>query len=598
MNTRKHIQPLVLFFTLLFLLPNFNHGQYQISSKQEIEGFKSIPRETIFLHYNNPFLLVGEYLYYKLYCLKGNDLTPSPISKIGYVELVGKDKNLVFRHKAPLRYGMGQGDFFIPTTVPTGHYKLIGYTQWMFNADRQDFFSADINIINPYQELPKTASSEIEIGGSLLRNTDESSITDSTRISEKSTFLNIKTDRAKYGKRERVSLNISTGTDKLFHGNFSLSVRKKYAEIPNAKVTTTQFSLNSDTSAKPYAININDSIYLPELRGELISGKVVSKVDNTPMTNGKVSLSYFGDHPNVQIVNTNGKGAFHSSLNQINRSDLTALQVLGNDKEQWLILLDSVPRPNYEDFHFKDLPISQNLNRLILERSIHNQVENAYFEQKADSTVRIDSKLPVYHTLEETYILDDYTRFPTLKETIVEIINGVLLRKVKGKFKFQVRSDDSYLLAPDDTPLVLVDGLLLEDISGLISYGVEGIERIDISRHEYYMGPKLYKGVVSITTKENDFLSKTNPDYVQQVKIASPISLKQYFFQEYLDKSKTKRLPDYRHQLLWKPDLELKKEETTLVFYTSDNTGEYEISLEGFTEEGKPVSISQSFFVE
>ncbi|WP_299535306.1 hypothetical protein [Ulvibacterium sp.] len=598
MNTRKHIQPLVLLFTLLFLLPNFNHGQYQISSKEEIEGFKSIPSETVFVHYNESLLLVGEYLYYKIYCLQAADLIPSPISKIGYVELVGKDKKIVFRHKVPLISGMGQGDFFIPTTVPTGNYKLIGYTRWMFNAEHKNFFTADINIINPYQELPKTESSKIEIGGSPARNTDESSITDSIGIHEKSPFPKIKTDRAKYGRRERVSLKISTGPDSQFHGNFSLSVRKRYAEIPNTKVTATQFSLNPGTSEKPYVTTINNRIYLPELRGELISGKVVSKADNSPMRHGKLSLSYFGDHPNVQIVNTNGKGVFYSGLNQMDRRNLTTLQVLGVDKDQWLILLDSLPRPEHDNLNFQELSISPNLNPLLLKRSIYNQVENAYFEQKPDSTAGIDSELPVYHALEETYILDDYTRFPTLKETVVEIINGVLLRKVKGKFKFQVRSDDSYLLTPDDTPLVLVDGLLLEDLSDLVSYGVEGIERIGISRHEYYMGPKLYKGIVSVTTKENDFLSKTNPNHVQQLKIASPISLKQYFFQDYVDQMETKHLPDYRHQLLWKPDLELKKEETTLVFYTSDNTGEYEISLEGFTQGGKPVSISDYILVE
>lgn len=597
MNTRTVIQKLFPLCALLFLVPNFNYGQYQISSKEEIEGFKNIPNETVFVHYNDPLLLVGEYLYYKLYCLQGGDLTPSPISKMGYVELVGKDKNLVFRHKIPLTSGMGQGDFFIPTTVPTGNYKLIGYTQWMFNADRQDFFTADITIINPYQELPKTESSPMEIGERPAQNPDESNTSDSSATLEKSPFLKIESDKAKYGKREQVSLKINTVLDIQGHGNYSLSVRKKYGDVSSSRITATRFSINPDRKG-PYGIAINDSVYLPELRGELLSGKVVSKADNTPMAHGKVSLSFFGDDPVVHIVNTNEKGVFHSNLIQPNRNDLTALQVLGDDENQWHILLDSFPRPNYDDLHFKEFSISQNLNPLILERSIYNQVENAYFEQKADSTVRIDSKLPVYHKLEETYILDDYERFPTLKETVVEIINGVLLRKVKGKFKFLVRSDDTYLLGPDDIPLVLVDGLLLEDLSGLVAYDVKGIEGIGISRHEYYIGSQLYKGIVSINTKENDFLSKTDLDYVQQAKIASPISLKQYYFQDYAEQAETRRLPDYRHQLFWKPDLELKKGKTTLIFYTSDNNGEYEISLEGFTKEGKPVSISESILVE
>ncbi|WP_425234331.1 hypothetical protein [Ulvibacterium sp.] len=598
MNITKNIQRIIRLGALLFLVPYFVNGQYQIRNGKEVEGFKNIPSETIFVHYNDPVLLVGEYLYYKMYCLKGDDLTPSPISKIGYVELVGRDKNLVFRHKVPLKSGTGQGDFFIPTTVPTGSYKLIGYTQWMFNADHQDFFTADINIINPYQEIPKTESSRKEIEGRSAQIRDEINSSDSAVTSEKSPSLKIELDRAKYAKREQVFLKISLGTDAQVNGNYSLSVRKKYVEMPSSKITATQFLLNSDTSEKPYGIAINKGIYLPELRGELLSGKVVSKADNTPMAYGKVSLSFFGDNPIVHIVNTNAEGVFRSSLARSDRNNLAALQVLGDTKNQWQILLDSLPRPNYDNLDFKEFSISPNLNSSILERSIYNQVENAYFEQKPDSTVGINSELPVYHKLEETYILDDYTRFPTLKETIVEIINGVLLRRVKGQFKFLVRSEENYLLGPDNIPLVLVDGLPLEDLSSLVAYDVNGIERIDISRHEYYIGPQLYKGIVSISTKENDFLSKTSLNHVQQVKIVSPISLKQYYFQDYADQSETKRLPDYRHQMFWKPVLELKKEETTLIFYTSDNTGEYEISLEGFTQEGKPISISKSLFVE
>ncbi|WP_422083735.1 hypothetical protein [Ulvibacterium sp.] len=597
MNTKRNIQRSVLIYTLLSAVSYFSHGQYRTSSKEEIEGFKSIPREAIFVHYNDPLLLVGEYLYYKMYCLQGSDLTPSPISKIGYVELVGKDKNLVFRHKIPLRSGMGQGDFFIPTTVPSGSYKLIGYTQWMFNSKGQDLFTADINIINPYQELPKTESSQVKNREQPAQNLDKPNTSDSTVTSENSPFLRIESDKAKYGKREEVSLTIGTESDDQVRGNYSLSVRKKYREMPDSKTTATHFSRNSD-SKESYKVAINDSVYLPELRGELLSGKVVSRADNTPMAHGKVSLSFFGDNPIIHIVNTDREGAFRSNLALSDRNNKAALQVLGDTKDQWHILLDSLPRPNYDNLDFQELSVAPNLNPLILERSIYNQVENAYFEQKPDSTVGIDSELPVYHKLEDTYILDDYTRFSTLRETVVELINGVMFRRIKGQYKFLVRSDDTYLLGHYDTPLVLVDGLPLEDLSSLVAYDVKGIESIGISRKEYYFGPQRYKGIVSIKTKEGDFLSKTKLDYVQQVKIDNPISLKRYYFQDYGEQPKTTRLPDYRHQLLWKPNLKLGEDQTCLIFYTSDNSGEYEISLEGFTQEGKPVSISESFLVE
>ncbi len=43
-------------------------------------------------------------------------------------------------------------DFFISSDLKSGTYKLIGYTNWMLNAENS-FFQQDIHIINPYLEL-------------------------------------------------------------------------------------------------------------------------------------------------------------------------------------------------------------------------------------------------------------------------------------------------------------------------------------------------------------------------------------------------------------------------------------------------------------
>ena len=45
-------------------------------------------------------------------------------------------------------------------------------------------------------------------------------------------------------------------------------------------------------------------------------------------------------------------------------------------------------------------------------------------------------------------------------------------------------------------------------------------------------------------------------------------------------------------------DFDLIQEESNIVFYTSDNLGEYKICLEGFTKDGKPISIREKFNVE
>ncbi|NND80012.1 MAG: hypothetical protein HKN53_08935, partial [Maribacter sp.] len=60
----------------------------------------------------------------------------------------------------------------------------------------------------------------------------------------------------------------------------------------------------------------------------------------------------------------------------------------------------------------------------------------------------------------------------------------------------------------------------------------------------------------------------------------------------------TDRVPDFRYQLLWEPQISMQDGEEVFEFYSSDVPGEYEIVLEGFTSYGKPISIRESFVVE
>ncbi|WP_278019694.1 hypothetical protein [Flavobacterium ginsengisoli] len=117
--------------------------------------------ETVYVHSNATSFVTGETLLYKVYCLKSSDKTPSNISKIAYVEIVDNNHKSVFKTKIALENGVGQGDYFIPTTVKTGNYKLVGYTNWMLNKPISELFQLDINIINPYKTDEKTNAEKV-----------------------------------------------------------------------------------------------------------------------------------------------------------------------------------------------------------------------------------------------------------------------------------------------------------------------------------------------------------------------------------------------------------------------------------------------------
>ena len=79
-------------------------GQTAVLSKQKtnIDTAKLIPLESVYIHFNSATLFVGERLYYNLYCLNSATEKLSSLSKVAYIELVGENKKVIFKHKLKL----------------------------------------------------------------------------------------------------------------------------------------------------------------------------------------------------------------------------------------------------------------------------------------------------------------------------------------------------------------------------------------------------------------------------------------------------------------------------------------------------------------
>ncbi|UMB52673.1 hypothetical protein MKD41_10030 [Lutibacter sp. A64] len=587
------------FFLLLIV---FYSQCYTVNAQVVLQSndkplFKTIHQEKIFIHYNSSFLLTGETFYYKLYCLNRDTNVLSNLSKIAYVALVDSDLNEVFKQKIKLESGLGQGDFFIPTSILSGNYKIVAYTQWMCNAGEKVIFQEDISIVNPFNENQNgILSKELDTLNSKAFEFVTTSNNDVSKII-KSNFVELLLDQNKFKNRQKVSLQLnSLKEEEESSGNYSISVRKIQPFKTLKSTSSVEFS-NFEMEKTDIANTTKNEIFLPELRGELISGTVVEKATNLPATNVKVSLSISGKEDDLfKMSTTNNLGQFYFNLLENYKQPTATIQLL-SDAEKYKINLNPEVSLTYSNLKFSDYKIDTSISDFILKQSINNQIENAYGAVKPTEVEKVALDGTFYNSKEITFNLDDFTRFPTVKETIVEVVDVVTLKHRKGKVFLDViwanRTYDSGLL-----PLVLFDGIIIKDHNEIINYNANKIQQIDVVREKYLYGTQIFEGIISFSSINGDFSKLTSDDTAINVVLLKPLEHKKYFKQQYDGTDKLKRIPDYRTQLLWLPNVELNAQTKDVSFFTSDVKGTFEISLEGFTNKGKPVSLKEIIVVE
>lgn len=570
MDRIKHI-------LLLFVLINT-----QLSSAQQTVTLD----ETIFIHTNAVTLVSGETLLYKVYCLKSSDKTPSGISKVAYVELVDDNKKSVFKTKIALENASGQGDYFIPTTLKTGTYKLIGYTNWMLNKPFSELFQLNINIVNPYKVDEKTASQNIFAGN-----------TNTTAESLKNENVTLNLNKKIFSNRELVDLKIKSSNANYTNGTYSLSVRK-LDNIP----AQNQISAVNFAAATAYPVvldlkNENQKIILPEVRGEIISGKINAKNNSDKIDNISVGLSIPGKSFAFKVVQTDKNGNFIFNVNQTFYSPNIILQIIDEKANNYELTVNNAPEIDYTKVSFeKEAKLSYTIKESLLERSISSQVENAYFHKKVDNIEKTPTVEPFYYPLTKEYILDDYTRFKTLKETITEVAVEAYSKQKDDKLYLHVNDPSVFPQLPNPA-LVLVDGLYLENQNDLLTYNMKNVYKIEIIVGRYYVGAKSFNGLISFTTFDKDFKSTQTGSFIAKPTILRPQPKKIYNKVKYENTADNERIPDFRNQLFWNPDVQLNQDSETS-FYTSDLSGTFEIRLEGFTKSGIPVSIKENIEIQ
>ncbi|GAA6765068.1 hypothetical protein AAFH68_10020 [Flavobacterium sp. CGRL1] len=296
-------------------------------------------------------------------------------------------------------------------------------------------------------------------------------------------------------------------------------------------------------------------------------------------------------------MQTDKNGNFIFNVNQTFYSPNIILQIIDEKANNYELIVNNAPEIDYTKVSFeKDAKLSYTIKESLLERSISSQVENAYFHKKVDNIEKTPTVEPFYYPLTKEYILDDYTRFKTLKETITEVAVEAYSKQKDDKLYLHVNDPSVFPQLPNPA-LVLVDGLYLENQNDLLTYNMKNVYKIEIIVGRYYVGAKSFNGLISFTTFDKDFKSTQTGSFIAKPTILRPQPKKIYNKVKYENTADNERIPDFRNQLFWNPDVQLNQNSETS-FYTSDLSGTFEIRLEGFTKSGIPVSIKENIEIQ
>lgn len=122
-------------FAALTMLPAnaFSGNINDIRAALERSSVEQV-QEKVYVHTDNSCYFVGDTLWYKAYVVRADNLQPTDMSRILYVELLNPDGLVVERQNIVVSgKGYSAGCFALRDSLYSGYYELRAYTRWMLN---------------------------------------------------------------------------------------------------------------------------------------------------------------------------------------------------------------------------------------------------------------------------------------------------------------------------------------------------------------------------------------------------------------------------------------------------------------------------------
>ena len=341
----------------------------------------------------------------------------------------------------------------------------------------------------------------------------------------------------------------------------------------------------------------NPPQYIPEYRSHIIEGKVRTLSGETA-SYVSTYLSTPGKSVRLYTSRSNAQGRIQFEMKNFYGSQKIIAQTNQKLDSTFVIEIKSPFSGKYAALPSPSFNIPSTHEKNLLKRSISMQVQDVFYENRLNRFKRsTQDSSAFYGEADESYLLDDYTRFPVMEEVMREYVKGVWVRKRKDGFHFLVLDNVNHDVF-EENPLILMDGVPVFDVNDIMELNPVNIKKLDVFTRMYYLGHQSLPGIVSYSSNAGDMAGfqldpKTLTLDYEGLQLQREFYAPQY---EKADEQKS-RLPDQRTLLHWRPDINTTQGKANVEFFTSDVAGNFMVIMEGMSADGKAGSAYKSFKV-
>jgi hypothetical protein len=335
-------------------------------------------------------------------------------------------------------------------------------------------------------------------------------------------------------------------------------------------------------------------IYPPEIRGQLITGRLTDPHTGAPEKEAVAWLSTPGLAYRFASTQTDSNGKFQFDIKDFYGSDGIVMHTDNGAK----IEIGSPFSEQYAGYQVPAFHLLPAQLRQLTKHSIGMQVQNVYTgDSLRHYSPPVIDTTPFYTHTDYRYPLDNYTRFTTMEEVLREYVREINVTQPGGHLHLVMLNEPMHAVFNDNKTLVLVDGVpVLND--RIFSYDPLKVKRLEVVPREYILGPSHFSGIASFTTYKGDYEGLELDSSSLQIEYEGLQLHREFYSPAYKTIRQTQqRLPDFRNVLYWSPDFHSGAKATPIEFFTSDVPGDYLIVIQGLSPDGRAGVAYQRFSV-